>query len=43
MAGGWIQLKKSLKTMGVRNWRRKSQDQDQWLAIVKEAKVRHGL
>jgi hypothetical protein len=24
-----------LKTMGVRNWRRKSQDRDQWRAIVK--------
>jgi hypothetical protein len=28
-----------LKTMGVRNWRRKSRDRDQWTAIIKEAKV----
>jgi hypothetical protein len=32
-----------LKTTGFRNWRRKSQDRDQWRAIVKEAKVHHGL
>jgi hypothetical protein len=25
------------KKMGVRNWRRKSQDRDQWRAVVKEA------
>jgi hypothetical protein len=28
-----------LKNMGVRNWRRKSQDQDQWRAILVQAKV----
>jgi hypothetical protein len=34
-----------LKTTGVRNWRRKSQDQDQdqWRTIVKEAEVYCGL
>jgi hypothetical protein len=32
-----------MKTMGVTNWRRKSQDRDQWRAIVEEAKVHHGL
>jgi hypothetical protein len=32
-----------LKSMGVTNWRRKSQDRDQWREIIKEAKVHHGL
>jgi len=32
-----------LKTMCVRNWRRKSQDRHQWCAIVEEAKVHDGL
>jgi hypothetical protein len=33
----------SLKTMGVRNWRRKSQDRHQRCATVEEAKVHDGL
>ena len=32
-----------LRTMGVRNWRRKPQDRHQWRAIVEEAKVHGGL
>jgi hypothetical protein len=32
-----------LKMLGVRNWRRKSQDRVQWTAIVKVTKVHHGL
>jgi hypothetical protein len=32
-----------LKTMGYRNWRRKSQDRDQWRVIVKKTRVHHGL
>jgi hypothetical protein len=39
----WRDLIEDLKTVGVRNWWRKSQDQDQWRTIVKEAKVHHGL
>jgi hypothetical protein len=36
-------FEEDLKTTGVINWRRKSQDRDQWKAIVKEAKAHHGL
>jgi hypothetical protein len=32
-----------VRTVDVTNWRRKSQDRDQWRAIVKVAKVRYGL
>jgi hypothetical protein len=32
-----------LKAMNVRNWRRKSQDRDQWRELVKVTKVHHGL
>jgi hypothetical protein len=40
----WLDsVEEDLKTMGVRNWRRKTQDLDQCRAIVKEAKVHHGL
>jgi hypothetical protein len=39
----WLQSVEDLKTMGVRNWRRKSHDRDQWRAIVKDYKVHHGL
>jgi hypothetical protein len=41
---GWMDLvEEDLKTMGVRNWRRKSQDLDQWRAIVEDTKVHCGL
>jgi hypothetical protein len=39
----WLDSVEDLKTTGVRNWRRKALDRDQWRAIVKEAKVLHGL
>jgi hypothetical protein len=31
------------KKMGVRNWRNKSQDREQWRAILEEAKFHQGL
>jgi hypothetical protein len=40
----WLDsAEEDLKRMDVRNWRRKSQDRDQWRAIVKEAEVHRGL
>jgi hypothetical protein len=36
-------LEDDWKKMDIRNWRRKSQDRDQWRTIVKEAKVHFGL
>jgi hypothetical protein len=36
-------VEECLKTMGIRNRRRKSQDRDQCRAIVIEAKVHRGL
>jgi hypothetical protein len=43
-ASRWLDsIEEDFKIMGVRNWRRKSLDRDQWTAIVKEAKVHHGL
>jgi hypothetical protein len=40
----WLDsVEEYLKTVGVRNWRRKSHDRDQWRAVVKEAKVHHEL
>jgi hypothetical protein len=40
----WLDsVEEDLKTTGVRNWRRKTQDRDQWRATVKEAKIHHGL
>jgi hypothetical protein len=38
LSGGWIQLEGDLKTMGVRNWRRKSQDRDKWRTFVKRSR-----
>ena len=40
----WFEsVEEDLKNMGVRNWRRKSQDQEQWKAILVQAKVDRGL
>jgi hypothetical protein len=39
----WLNSVEDLKTIGIRNWRRKLQDHDQWQALVKEAKLQHGL
>jgi hypothetical protein len=40
----WLDsVEEDLKTMGFRNWRRKSQDHDQWTEIVKEATADHRL
>jgi hypothetical protein len=40
----WLNaIQEDVKIMGVRNWRRKTQDRDQWRAIVEEAKVHCGL
>jgi hypothetical protein len=36
-------VEEDLKALGLRNWRRKPQDRQQWRAIVKEAKVHHIL
>jgi hypothetical protein len=39
----WLDsVEEDLKAMGVRNWRRKSQDRNQWRATVKEVKGHHG-
>jgi hypothetical protein len=40
----WLDsVEEYFQTMGLRNWRRKPQDRDQWRVIVKEAKVHRGL
>lgn len=40
----WLDsIEEDLKAMAIRNWRRTSQNQDQWQAIIKEAKIHHGL
>jgi hypothetical protein len=40
----WLDsVEEDLKTMGVRMYRRKSQNRDQWRTIVQEAKVHLGL
>jgi hypothetical protein len=36
----WLDsIEEDLKIMGIRNWRQKTQDQDQWRAVVEEAKI----
>lgn len=38
----WVgSVEEDMKTMDIRNWRRKSQDRDQWSSIIKEAKIHH--
>jgi hypothetical protein len=32
-----------LRKIGVKNWRSKTQDREQWRAILKEEKVHQGL
>jgi hypothetical protein len=39
----WLDSIEDLKVMGVRNWRRKTHDRDQWRAVVEEARVHCGL
>jgi hypothetical protein len=40
----WLDsVEETLKTLGVRNWRRRSQDRAQWRVFVKEGKVHRGL
>jgi hypothetical protein len=40
----WLQSgEKDLKNTGLRNWRSKSQDREEWRTIFKEAKVHQGL
>ena len=40
----WLEsVEEDLKNIGVRNWKRKSQDREQWWTIVEEAKVHQGL
>ena len=40
----WLEsVEEDLKTMGVRNWRRKSRDRDEWRTILEEAKVHREL
>jgi hypothetical protein len=36
-------VKEDLNNMGARNWRPKSQDQEQWRTILEEAKVHQEL
>jgi hypothetical protein len=40
----WLEsVETDLKKMGIKNWRRKTQDRTQWTTILKEAKVHQGL
>jgi hypothetical protein len=40
----WLEsVETDLKKMDVKNWRRKTQDREQWRTILKEAKVHQGL
>jgi uncharacterized phage-associated protein len=40
----WLNsVEEDFKTVGIRKWRRKSQDRDPWRAVVKQAKVHDGL
>jgi hypothetical protein len=36
------EVEQNLKQMGVRGWRRRAQNRDEWRSILKEAKVLHG-
>jgi hypothetical protein len=40
----WLEsVEEDLKNMDLRNWRRKSQDREQWRAILEEAKLHQEL
>jgi hypothetical protein len=40
----WLDsIEEDLKIMDVRNWRRKTQDRDQWRAIMEEAKAEEAM
>ena len=40
----WIDdVEDDLKKLGVRGWRRKAQEREEWRKVVKEAKARNGL
>jgi hypothetical protein len=40
----WLEsVEKDLKNMGMRAWRRKSQDREEWMMILEEAKVHREL
>jgi hypothetical protein len=40
----WLEsVETGLRKMGVKNWRRKAQDREQWRTILKGAKVHRGL
>jgi hypothetical protein len=39
----WLdEVEQNLKQMGVRGWRRRAQNRDEWRSILKEVKVHHG-
>jgi hypothetical protein len=39
----WLdEVEQNLKQMGVRGWRRRAQNREEWRSILKEAKVLHG-
>jgi hypothetical protein len=43
-AARWLDsAEEDLMTIGVRKWRRKSEDRDHWRAIIKGDEVHHGL
>jgi hypothetical protein len=36
------EVEQDLKQMGVRGWKRRAQNRDEWRSILREAKVLHG-
>ena len=40
----WIdQVEEDLKTMKIKNWRKKTEESAQWNSVVEKAKTHHGL
>jgi hypothetical protein len=39
----WIDVEQDLRTMGVRGWRTRARDQQEWRGVTREAKVHPGL